>query len=63
VFYYKAPDYTNVKVTIGCRQFNEFHERNYDETRAKQKKETAEDKMSKDKLKSGKKIIISKVGK
>lgn len=31
IFWYKAPDLEGVKFDFGCRQFKEFHEKNYNE--------------------------------
>lgn len=63
VYWYKAPDFTIQDVSMGCKQFQNFHKNNYNPTWSKRKKTSTNatvTNMLMQKKKSGGSIIVEK---
>jgi hypothetical protein len=60
IFYYRAPNLEDIKTKIGCSQFNQFHEKNHNDSWWIDKKITTEDKMSRSRLRNSK-LVVEKI--
>lgn len=63
IFWYKAPDFSIQDITMGCKQFQNFHKNNYNPTWSKRKKTATSanvTSMLMQKKKSGSDLIVEK---
>ena len=61
IFFYKANDLSKIKTNIGCKQFRDYHNRNYDETwKTRQAKVNVDDYLMK-KKKNKSAVIVEKI--
>jgi len=63
IFWYRAPNLSNEKIQIGCKQFNEYHDRNYnkDWRDIHEKKKISIDEYVKAKKKEKETLVVNKI--
>lgn len=61
IFYYKAPNLTNVSVDMGCRQFRSFHKHNYNPNWDEDNEEIDADDFLMNKKKTKSRVVVNKI--